>query len=526
MQQYRDKDYNPGDRFSISPEDLETLITNLKKFFAFVMAKMVQQKNSIMQAQGNQQSVQDRQTQPPSGGNQGQTPELNAANLQQQQQALQAQLKLQRNESHRHNRAPAAPTAAQPPFLLGAQSPDGTPHAYGPTVLTQDQLKFPPPKKRKPNQQGSAASTPAQVQATPASSSSPQMVKIPSPESQRQQAVPQTFKCAVGSCDVNKNGFASQAELTKHTTDVHEPKEPPVEDPLAWAMESVRLGLGLDVHGKMKPRKEEPRAENKALEAPKMKLSASQQTQTPMKQEAATPTGQTAPPMSRAATQTGPSPASQMLKTPQASTHIKTPASATSGVKLETGKADSKPKSPAAATTTKSPPTPPQPDLWADSSISPASLSHYFSDLADMQSMPWSDLQLALTPPPSSSSPSSALSTGSSSAKSPHHDKNSPRASDIAETDALDLSIRISDDRAWWPSEWFEDFDEAGGVGGGAYKGAGFADVDWESAFGKMGVGEEGAGVGMGKGMGGGNGNGNGKKGEWAEVAGGDPMVF
>ena len=441
----------------------------------------------MVQAQGNQQPVQDRQTQA-SQVSQGQTPELNAANLQQHQQTLQAaaQLKIQRIESHRQNRAPAAPTAAQPPFLLGAQSPDGTPHAYGPTVLTQDQLKFPPPKKRKPNQQGSAASTPAQVQATPASSSPPQMVKIPSPEAQRHQAVSQTFKCPHGNCDASKNGFSSPAELAKHTADMHELKEPPIDDPLAWAMESVRLGLGLDAHGKMKPRKEEAKAENKALEAPKMKLSASQQSQTPMKQEVVTPAGQTALPMSRAPTQTGPSPASQMLKTPQPSIHVKTPASATSAVKLDPSK-ESKAKSPSAAAVTKSSPTPPPFDPWADSSISPASLSRCFSGLSDLQSIPWSELQCVLTPPSSSSLSTASSSGGGGAAKST---KNSPRASDIGEGDVLDIKISSGEiDRSWLPDGWFEDPGVRGRAG---YGGRDLCDVDWETEFGKMGVKEEG----------------------------------
>ena len=462
------------------------------------MQKMLQQRNSIVQAQGNEQPVQDRQTQPPQT-NQGQTPRPNAANLQQQQQqqqALQAaaQLKLPRNESHRQNRAPAAPTAAQPPFLLGARSPDGTPHAYGPTVLTQDQLKFPPPKKRKPNQQGSTASTPAQVQAAPAASSPSQMVKIPSPEAQRQQAVPQTFKCSVGNCDANKNGFGSQADLAKHTLDVHEPKEPPIDDPLAWAMESVRLGLGLHSDGKMKPKQEEPKADNKALEAPKMKLSTSQQGQTPIKQEVGTPAGQTAVPMSRPSTQTGPSPASQMLKTPQASTHVKTPASGASGVKPETVK-ETKAKSPAAAV--KEPQTPPI-DLWADSPISPASLSRCFSGLSDLQSIPWSEIQNALTPP-------STLS----SAKS---DKNSPRASDISESDNLNINIS---DLSWMPNEWFDDRIDAGTEGLDIYRNDDLMDLDWETAFGNIDRQEEVQQDGKGK-----------KKDEWAPSPAFDPSLF
>jgi hypothetical protein len=73
-------------------------------------------------------------------------------------------------------------------------------------------LKFPPAKKRKGNQQESAASTPAQALGTPGSIPSPQLTKLASPETQRQQGIKAgveaalTFKCPIEICEHNKKG--------------------------------------------------------------------------------------------------------------------------------------------------------------------------------------------------------------------------------------------------------------------------------------------------------------------------------
>jgi len=189
----------------------------------------------------------------------------------------------------------------------------------------------------------------------------------------------------------------------------------------------------LDENGDMKFKKEEA----KALEPPKMKPSASQQSHTMMKQESGMGGAPSATPMGRLPTQTGPSPGSAMLKTPQASSSIKTPASMTSAMKPDMSK-DGKSKVPSATVTE---PETPTVDYWADSSISPAELVRCFSGLSDLQSIgTWSQVRNMFTP-----------SSTQSSDKSP---KNSPRVSDISENDALKINISNSQ---WMPKEWFED---------------------------------------------------------------------
>ena len=73
----------------------------------------------------------------------------------------------------------------------------------------------------------------------------------------------------------------------------------------------------------------------------------------------------------------------------------------------------------------------------------------------------------------------------------------------------MDLKIRIEPESGWLPDVWFED---SGMQARGGYGGGDLLDVDWEAAFGKMGVG-------VGVGEEGGKGKGKGGEG-W------DPMVF
>lgn len=207
----------------------------------------------------------------------------------------------------------------------------------------------------------------------------------------------------------------TQSELEQHNVEVHEPQEPIIDDPMEFALESMRLALGLDENGKSKP------------QAPKMKLSLSAQSHGSTKQETSTP-------MARAATQTGPSPASNLLKTPQASTGIKSPASDASKGKNVKGSATS-PKD-----TTSSPVDP-----WAGSCISAEDIVSSWSGLVEMNSMSFTTLQKGLTP---------SSTDFSSNEKS---ERNSPRTSDISENDAVKISIDVKNNNDdWIPSEWFE----------------------------------------------------------------------
>lgn len=421
--QYKDADYNVKDQLTITPSELDVAYTQIRQYFAFVMSKFGKRNN--VQQNGEQAQGQPQAQQPAPNQEKAQ---LNAANLREFQNAVQAQraASMQKHHSNHGNRVPAAPTSDKPPFPIGPQSPHGNPLAYGPPTLTADQLVLPQNKRRKSNNhQASAGSTPVQAQETPLAKSSPLGPKMTSPEVQRAPVPLMSFKCSVSNCQSGQKGFATQAELEQHNIAAHSPEEPVIEDAFEFALDSMRLALGLDENGKSKPPKE-------ALEAPKMKASLSAQSHTAIKQEGSTP-------IARAGTQTGPSPASQLLKTPQASSNAKSPAS-DGRAAVQEGKGT-------AAKGPSTEPTPPPFDPWAGSSITPEEITSAWSSLADMQSLSFTKSQMGLTP-------SSTLSSGNGKSE-----KNSPRASDISENDAVKINIGVGneDKDNWIPSDWFED---------------------------------------------------------------------
>ena len=393
-------------------------------------------------------------------------PVLNAANLQQQQLALQhvraanlqrshsnASVAMQKNPSNNSTRTPAAPTSTHAPFSFGGQPPQpphGVPRAYGerPNELTQDKLYLPPnAKRRKGNQVPSASSTPVLAQGTPVAKSSPQITKVESPEVQRQPPACVMLKCSNPDCAMSAEEFATQTDLDAHQQRIH----PNFTDPLEFCLESIRMGLNLDENGKSKPRPQAANADaGNHSEAPIMKKSASTQGPALMKQESATP-------MTRVPTQTGPSPASNLLKTPQAA-NVKTPASDARSAPKDSKPGDPKPYQSAPKT-----PAPAPEDPWAGSDVAPFVIASAFSGLADLNGLgPWTKAQNILTP-------DSTLSSGNT-------DKNSPRPSDISENDAVNISINF-DDSNWMPSEWFTD---SGMEGFGAlHVGQELDDIDW-----------------------------------------------
>lgn len=401
----------------MTPEELDGCLEKLNKYYQS-MAKVVQQKGSIS-APG--QAVNQ---QPPGGTATGvksqllpeTAPSLSTANLKEHQKAMQVQRQAsvqKNNAANGGNRPPAAPTSPQPPFHFG--SPDGVKYANRTDELTQARLKIPPNKKRKSEQTPSTASTPAQPQRLNVSKS-PQRAKAVAQPSIIERP---TFKCHAPECTIQPNAFASQAELEKHISDIHEPKEPTIDDPLQWTLEQVRAGLGLGENGKPKPFHPEPMVEKQSSEAAKMKKSPSAQGHAPVKQESATP-------MTRVPTQTGPSPSSNLLKTPQASANMKTPASdaKSSQVAVKDAKTvESKTSTPASKKQAIM-----SPDPWATSLVSVATVNGAFSGLADLNnSGAWTMIQNIETPP-------STLSSGLS-------EKTSPRVSDISENDAVKISL-------------------------------------------------------------------------------------
>lgn len=230
-------------------------------------------------------------------------------------------------------------------------------------------------------------------------------MKLASPEVPKAVIPQMSFKCGVSTCPSGQKGFTTQMELEEHNINEHEPKEEVIEDPVEFALESMRIALGLDENGKSKAQKE-------TLEAPKMTTSLSSQSHSAIKQEVSTP-------MARASTQTGPSPASNLLKTPQTLSGIKSPASDARSVAQE-GKA----KNGKGSQTLLKESTPPPFDPWAGSSISSEDIVSAWSSIADMNSMSFTKIQMGLTP-------SSTFSSGNEKSE-----KNSPRPSDISENDA------------------------------------------------------------------------------------------
>ncbi|KAL8664420.1 MAG: hypothetical protein Q9202_003110 [Teloschistes flavicans] len=411
--QYLDTNFTVREQLTITQEELSAAYVSIRKYFHFVMSRFG--KKIPNASQGGEQQAQKavvNQEKPP----------LSAANLKEQQNALQAQraAAMQRHHSGHGSRAPAAPTTEKPPsFPLGPQSPHGIPFYEGPASVTVDQLVLPQPKRRKSNHnQPSADSTPVLVPDMAVAKSSPLGPKMASPEAQRASVPQMSFKCSISDCQFGQRGFATQVELEQHNADVHAPEEPMIEDPAEFALESMRLALGLDENGKSKLQKEN-------LEAPAMKASLSASSNMAIKQEASTP-------MSRTGTQTGLSPSWQLLKTPQSSSNARNPA------------ADGKAVGVKGSATPAKEATPPPYDPWAGSSISAEEISLAWSSLADMQSLSFTKFQPGLTP-------SSTLSSS--------NEKNSPRSSDISENDAVKISVDVGkeDKDSWIPGEWFED---------------------------------------------------------------------
>ena len=456
MAQYKDAEGNPVDHFTISSEELDKSYAMLQRLYHFTMHRVAQEK-----ARGS--APQDAQALQPPQQPAKQPPVLSAANLQQHQDNMQAarQASVQKSQHH-SNRAPPAPTSDKPPyaFNIGAQSPHGIP-MYGPNELTQDKLQLPTNKKRRTNNQpGSSASTPAQQAGTPLQKPSPLATKVPSPEIQRLQA-PAMFQCPVPSCSSGSTGFTSQSELDKHRVEIHEPKEPVIEDPFQFALEHMRFALNLDDEGKAKPKADGNPAQPKA-EALAIKKSSSARGTPALKQEATTP-------MIKGPTQTGPSPTSNLfLKTPQGAANIKTPASETKII-------------PKDSTRDTSTPVVDTNDPWADSLIQPDTIREAFSGLSTLNGpKAWTKIQDFHLTPESMSSDNSP-------------DKNSPRPSDISENDLVKINMDVDlGDKSWIPLSWsdpmmsFEELDLGNDTLGFGYgEGSGADLMDWETVFGE-----------------------------------------
>lgn len=227
MKQFKGPDWTFVDRFTMTPQYLVMCINFIKRAFA----------DMILRVQKMNQPPRPASAQPLAGqpaSQQGPAP-LNASNL---QQLEQQQAALQRAKDPSQS-VPPAPTTMQPPFPLGATSPQGVPRVYGPTSVTQETLTLPPPKRRKPNQAGNKAAgkaapqTPSQVQGE-----TPTTAQAKKPEKPPQN----NFKCAVVECQHHLSGFPTQAALDTHSSEEHKLQEAIANAP-EFLLESLRTGF-------------------------------------------------------------------------------------------------------------------------------------------------------------------------------------------------------------------------------------------------------------------------------------------
>lgn len=354
MRQFKNSpDWVLNDSLTISPENLTATINYIKKLFHAMITRVSQHQN---QAPGQRPGG----PQPPlTQASQNAMPALNATNLQQLQQQEEALQRARRASSQ----TAVSATSAVPPAPFGAPSPQGVPHAYGPGSMPPEQLKLPPPKKRKQSHPG--ATPTVGTPATKPPTTRPADVKMPAAA-----AIGGSYVCSVAECPHHLRGFATQSALDKHVEESH--KEEAIDDPLQFALDSARSALI----------KDEDKTEMSSLKKEAQPTPAKAGvTASPLKPETGTTpatTGTT--PMGRVPSQMGPkagSPASnQPQLTPRGpSTKGPTPAPMTKGkeTKKETPKT-SEPAPPVEA---------PAKDPWADSAVSLEAINEAFIDLGD-----------------------------------------------------------------------------------------------------------------------------------------------
>ena len=293
MRQFKpSQDWVVNDHFTVTPDYLTGAVLFMRKLFAVMISRM------------QQQGQRPNASQPPTSNAQpmqGNMPALNATNLQQLQAQEEALQRARRASTQSVANAPAAPFAAP--------SPRGVPQ-YAPGGLAPENLKLPPPKKRK--QSHGVASSP--IQATAAPGAAAKYNKAVADATSNAAAMAGAFKCSVVECQHHYQGFPSQAALEKHVEESHQPEEEEmIEDYLKYYHESISMGLGLNPN-------DSPEAQQIITLGP-----APPSTKLTVKKSVATPLIANNTPMARVTSQFGaktasPAAAPTQLLTPQLST--------------------------------------------------------------------------------------------------------------------------------------------------------------------------------------------------------------
>lgn len=437
-------DWTLNDQITLTPDYLSGTTNYIKKLFHHMIARVNQQQNQVP---GSRPSVsQGAPTQP----NQSNMPALNASNLQQLQQQEEALQRARRASSQTVSGTPAIPQA---PF--GAPSPQGVPHAYGPGSIPPEQLKLPPPKKRK---QSHAGATP--VPGTPASKAQP--IKQAEARSTG-AALAGAFKCSVPECQYHYQGFATQNALDKHTEEVHRIEEP-IENPLEFALESFRNSLV----------KEEDKSGLQALKHTPQVVgkpgTISSPSKNEVKLEAVTPVPTSVTPMGRAPSQLGPkpsSPASNQQLTPRTST-AKAPMS--SPLKPTSSK-DGKKEPTKPAEQGHSVDAAPQ-DPWAGSTVSLDAIQDTFMEFADDGGLGFGAMDEFLNP---------EMFTNTQAKDTPDSVETglvtqTPKDSELPKTEDLTGKKDLAED-SWLPADWIS---FPGRLEDGVLLNDSWEDIDWD----------------------------------------------
>lgn len=385
-------------------------INYVKKLFHGMITRVSQQRPGASQSPPNGQPAA-----------QNNMPALNANNLQQLQQEQEALQRARRASSQ----TAVSATSAVPPAPFGAPSPQGVPHAYGPGSIPPQELKLPPPKKRKQSHAGATptAGTPGTKAATGKQAAAEAAKPPPA-------AASGAFKCSVVECQHHYHGFPNQTALDRHVEESHKIEES-IEDPLEFALESLRNSL-VRTEDKSGPQAARKGATMEAPQGPKL--------------EGSTPVTTGTTPMGRVPSQFGPktaSPASNQQLTPRAGSS-KAPASAGKPVK---GRDDKKePGKPAE----QEPPVP-MPDPWATSAISLETIHDTFMDLGDDGGLGFGAMDEFLNPD---------MFTNTQSKDTPDSVETAvvtqtPKDGDMAPTNETNAKSGEGADDNWIPVDWF-----------------------------------------------------------------------
>jgi len=412
--------------FTLRPEELDGIATKAKQFFNHFNKAL----ESIRIANNAKPHV-DQHMQAPASQS---LPVQQAQPVPTTVPAMQTPKLARKMSAHKKVgvKAPAAPTSDKPPISFPAISPHGTP-VYANNEFHPEKLTIPANKKRKPNAQGSASTTP--LQATTSTLPAQRQVVppakigtgIPSLDDQMSVKRDLPFKCRIPECEYGITGFDKKEECDKHMDSVHDY----TGDALAFCLKKLHRALGLDKKVEA-ARNANAVGDNAMSGVAKNEVGVAGRLTVPaLKKEGNSPGAQS---MARSLTQTS-AQGQNASKQQKAQANVKAGSEAptSSAVKRSAGTAEFTDEVKKVGTTTERAGAN---NLWAKSLVSPQALRTVFGcfdHIGQPRELP--DLD-----------PSSSPETDSPAIDTPESGEEGRRQSDISDT--ADLRLEMSD---WSP---------------------------------------------------------------------------